>query len=182
MTQPPSGEWVCFNTELTNSSGRVSYVIPESKKLPVGVYPVKMVVRYEKSLLFHIKKRKLVLFGLLDQLQEGATALNNRRRKLRGSGGKVDNRRGDNMLKSGSRPYTNQSMSGRCSPCRWWRQAADYVSCWGHSQPIFSWLCQEHTPMLQSTTSKSCFYKHENRFRVLQQIPQTTTFGLWWHP
>ncbi|XP_060931661.1 membrane-associated phosphatidylinositol transfer protein 2 isoform X2 [Limanda limanda] len=45
MTQPPSGEWVCFNTELTNSSGRVSYVIPESKKLAVGVYPVKMVVR-----------------------------------------------------------------------------------------------------------------------------------------
>ncbi|XP_069369475.1 membrane-associated phosphatidylinositol transfer protein 2 isoform X2 [Paralichthys olivaceus] len=45
MTQPPSGEWVYFNTELTNSSGRVSYVIPESKKLGVGVYPVKMVVR-----------------------------------------------------------------------------------------------------------------------------------------
>ncbi|XP_029300192.1 LOW QUALITY PROTEIN: membrane-associated phosphatidylinositol transfer protein 2 [Cottoperca gobio] len=45
MTQPPSGEWVYFNTELTNSSGRVSYVIPESKKLGIGVYPVKMVVR-----------------------------------------------------------------------------------------------------------------------------------------
>ncbi|XP_075951084.1 membrane-associated phosphatidylinositol transfer protein 2 isoform X2 [Anarhichas minor] len=45
MTQPPSGEWVFFNTELTNSSGRVSYLIPESKKLGIGVYPVKMVVR-----------------------------------------------------------------------------------------------------------------------------------------
>uniref|UniRef100_A0A8C4HEF9 Phosphatidylinositol transfer protein membrane associated 2 n=1 Tax=Dicentrarchus labrax TaxID=13489 RepID=A0A8C4HEF9_DICLA len=45
MTQPPSGEWVYFNTELTNSSGRISYVIPESKKLCIGVYPVKMVVR-----------------------------------------------------------------------------------------------------------------------------------------
>uniref|UniRef100_A0A671VM38 Phosphatidylinositol transfer protein membrane associated 2 n=1 Tax=Sparus aurata TaxID=8175 RepID=A0A671VM38_SPAAU len=45
MTQPPSGEWVYFNTELTNSSGRVSYVIPESKRLGIGVYPVKMVVR-----------------------------------------------------------------------------------------------------------------------------------------
>ncbi|XP_070780306.1 membrane-associated phosphatidylinositol transfer protein 2-like isoform X4 [Enoplosus armatus] len=45
MTQPPSGEWVYFDTELTNSSGRVSYVIPESKKLGIGVYPVKMVVR-----------------------------------------------------------------------------------------------------------------------------------------
>uniref|UniRef100_A0A3Q3IBX0 DDHD domain-containing protein n=1 Tax=Monopterus albus TaxID=43700 RepID=A0A3Q3IBX0_MONAL len=45
MTQPPSGEWVYFNTELTNSSGRISYVIPESKRLGIGVYPVKMVVR-----------------------------------------------------------------------------------------------------------------------------------------
>ncbi|XP_074546948.1 membrane-associated phosphatidylinositol transfer protein 2-like isoform X2 [Halichoeres trimaculatus] len=45
MTQPPSGEWVHFSTELTNSSGRVSYVIPESRRLGIGVYPVKMVVR-----------------------------------------------------------------------------------------------------------------------------------------
>ncbi|XP_069557682.1 membrane-associated phosphatidylinositol transfer protein 2-like isoform X1 [Brachyistius frenatus] len=45
MTQPPSGEWVYFNTELTNSSGRISFVIPESKRLSIGVYPVKMVVR-----------------------------------------------------------------------------------------------------------------------------------------
>uniref|UniRef100_A0A3Q0QVE2 Phosphatidylinositol transfer protein membrane associated 2 n=1 Tax=Amphilophus citrinellus TaxID=61819 RepID=A0A3Q0QVE2_AMPCI len=45
MTQPPSGEWVFFNTEVTNSSGRVSFVIPEDKRLGIGVYPVKMVVR-----------------------------------------------------------------------------------------------------------------------------------------
>ncbi|XP_029916359.1 membrane-associated phosphatidylinositol transfer protein 2-like isoform X5 [Myripristis murdjan] len=45
MTQPPSGEWVYFDTEVTNSSGRVSFVIPESKRLGIGVYPVKMVVR-----------------------------------------------------------------------------------------------------------------------------------------
>ncbi|XP_061880497.1 membrane-associated phosphatidylinositol transfer protein 2-like isoform X4 [Entelurus aequoreus] len=45
MTQPPSGEWVCFNTELTNSSGRVTFNLPEDKRLGVGVYPVKMVVR-----------------------------------------------------------------------------------------------------------------------------------------
>lgn len=45
MTQPPSGEWVYFSTELTNNSGRISYVIPESKRLSIGVYPVKMVVR-----------------------------------------------------------------------------------------------------------------------------------------
>ncbi|XP_054467680.1 membrane-associated phosphatidylinositol transfer protein 2-like isoform X2 [Anoplopoma fimbria] len=45
MTQPPSGEWVYFNTEVTNSSGRVSFVIPEDKRLGIGVYPIKMVVR-----------------------------------------------------------------------------------------------------------------------------------------
>ncbi|XP_029018040.1 membrane-associated phosphatidylinositol transfer protein 2-like isoform X8 [Betta splendens] len=45
MTQPPSGEWVYINTEVTNSSGRVSFVIPEDKRLGIGVYPVKMVVR-----------------------------------------------------------------------------------------------------------------------------------------
>lgn len=45
MTQPPSGEWVYFNTEVTNNSGRVSFVVPDDKRLGIGVYPVKMVVR-----------------------------------------------------------------------------------------------------------------------------------------
>ncbi|XP_019362697.1 PREDICTED: membrane-associated phosphatidylinositol transfer protein 2 isoform X3 [Gavialis gangeticus] len=45
MTQPPSGEWIYFDTEISNSSGRISYVIPESKRLGIGVYPIKMVVR-----------------------------------------------------------------------------------------------------------------------------------------
>ncbi|XP_028312334.1 membrane-associated phosphatidylinositol transfer protein 2-like isoform X3 [Gouania willdenowi] len=45
MTQPPSGEWIYFNTEVTNSSGRVSFQVPEDKRLGIGVYPVKMVVR-----------------------------------------------------------------------------------------------------------------------------------------
>ncbi|NXX63071.1 PITM2 protein, partial [Scopus umbretta] len=45
MTQPPSGEWVYFDTEISNSSGRISYVIPQNRRLGIGVYPVKMVVR-----------------------------------------------------------------------------------------------------------------------------------------
>ncbi|KAJ1093239.1 hypothetical protein NDU88_006344 [Pleurodeles waltl] len=45
MTQPPAGEWVYFDTEISNSSGRISYVIPEDKRLGIGVYPIKMVVR-----------------------------------------------------------------------------------------------------------------------------------------
>lgn len=46
MTQPQSGHWVYFDTEMTNSSGRVAYTIPKSKKLGLGVYPIKMVVKY----------------------------------------------------------------------------------------------------------------------------------------
>ncbi|KAJ6656637.1 hypothetical protein lerEdw1_003524 [Lerista edwardsae] len=45
MTQPPSGEWVYFDMEISNSSGRISYAIPENRRLGIGVYPVKMVVR-----------------------------------------------------------------------------------------------------------------------------------------
>ncbi|XP_063081595.1 membrane-associated phosphatidylinositol transfer protein 2 isoform X3 [Cavia porcellus] len=45
MLQPPSGEWLYLDTLVTNSSGRVSYTIPEAHRLGVGVYPVKMVVR-----------------------------------------------------------------------------------------------------------------------------------------
>ncbi|XP_077478109.1 membrane-associated phosphatidylinositol transfer protein 2 isoform X3 [Stigmatopora argus] len=45
MTQPPSGEWIYLDTQLTNSSGRISYALPDNKRLGIGVYPVKMVVR-----------------------------------------------------------------------------------------------------------------------------------------
>ncbi|XP_032899793.1 membrane-associated phosphatidylinositol transfer protein 2 isoform X1 [Amblyraja radiata] len=45
MTQPPTGKWVYFDTDITNSSGRISYVIPDGKRLGIGVYPVKMVIR-----------------------------------------------------------------------------------------------------------------------------------------
>ncbi|XP_049625146.1 membrane-associated phosphatidylinositol transfer protein 2 isoform X3 [Suncus etruscus] len=45
MLQPPSGEWLYLDTLVTSSSGRVSYTIPETQRLGVGVYPIKMVVR-----------------------------------------------------------------------------------------------------------------------------------------
>ncbi|XP_068678065.1 protein retinal degeneration B-like [Montipora foliosa] len=45
MTQPPSGEYVLFDTAVTGSGGRLSYSVPEDKKLPVGIYPFKLVVR-----------------------------------------------------------------------------------------------------------------------------------------
>ncbi|ETE67594.1 Membrane-associated phosphatidylinositol transfer protein 3, partial [Ophiophagus hannah] len=49
MTEPSSGRWVYFDTEITNSSGRISYNVPKDKRLAVGVYPIKMVVRGDQS-------------------------------------------------------------------------------------------------------------------------------------
>ncbi|KAL7844563.1 hypothetical protein SRHO_G00231020 [Serrasalmus rhombeus] len=49
MTQPASGRWVLFDTEVTSSSGRVTYTIPANKRLPVGVYPIKMVVKGDQT-------------------------------------------------------------------------------------------------------------------------------------
>ncbi|KAJ8267202.1 hypothetical protein GJAV_G00139690 [Gymnothorax javanicus] len=49
MTQPSSGRWVYFDTEVTNSSGRVTYTIPKNKRLAVGVYPIKMVVKGDQT-------------------------------------------------------------------------------------------------------------------------------------
>ncbi|KAM6315670.1 membrane-associated phosphatidylinositol transfer protein 3 isoform 2-T3 [Podargus strigoides] len=49
MTEPSSGRWVYFDTEISSSSGRISYNIPKQKRLRVGVYPIKMVVRGDQS-------------------------------------------------------------------------------------------------------------------------------------
>ncbi|XP_059236903.1 membrane-associated phosphatidylinositol transfer protein 3 isoform X3 [Mustela nigripes] len=45
MAEPSSGRWVHLDTEITNGSGRITYSVPRPRRLGVGVYPVKMVVR-----------------------------------------------------------------------------------------------------------------------------------------
>ncbi|XP_038620968.1 membrane-associated phosphatidylinositol transfer protein 1 [Tachyglossus aculeatus] len=45
MTQPLSGKWIHFGTEVTSSSGRLSFPVPPERALGIGVYPVRMVVR-----------------------------------------------------------------------------------------------------------------------------------------
>ncbi|XP_026945605.1 membrane-associated phosphatidylinositol transfer protein 1 isoform X2 [Sagmatias obliquidens] len=45
MTQPLSGKWIHFGTEVTNSSGRLTFPVPMERALGIGVYPVRMVVR-----------------------------------------------------------------------------------------------------------------------------------------
>ncbi|XP_062051711.1 membrane-associated phosphatidylinositol transfer protein 1 isoform X3 [Lepus europaeus] len=45
MTQPLSGKWIHFGTEVTNSSGRLTFSVAPGRALGIGVYPVRMVVR-----------------------------------------------------------------------------------------------------------------------------------------
>ncbi|XP_057206688.1 membrane-associated phosphatidylinositol transfer protein 3 isoform X2 [Triplophysa rosa] len=49
MTQPQSGRWEHLDTEVANSSGRVTYTIPKTKKMVLGVYPIKMVVKGDQT-------------------------------------------------------------------------------------------------------------------------------------
>lgn len=45
MTQPLSGKWIHFGTEVTSSSGRLTFPVPPDRALGIGVYPVRMLVR-----------------------------------------------------------------------------------------------------------------------------------------
>lgn len=45
MTQPLSGKWLYYGTEVTSGSGRLTFTIPPDKALAIGIYPVRMVVR-----------------------------------------------------------------------------------------------------------------------------------------
>lgn len=45
MTQPLSGKWLYYGTEVTSGSGRLAFTIPPDKALAIGMYPVRMVVR-----------------------------------------------------------------------------------------------------------------------------------------
>uniref|UniRef100_A0A8D2QBS4 Phosphatidylinositol transfer protein membrane associated 1 n=1 Tax=Zonotrichia albicollis TaxID=44394 RepID=A0A8D2QBS4_ZONAL len=49
MTQPLSGKWLYYGTEVTSGSGRVTFTIPPDKALAIGIYPVRMVVRGDHS-------------------------------------------------------------------------------------------------------------------------------------
>ncbi|CAF1223857.1 unnamed protein product, partial [Didymodactylos carnosus] len=45
MRSAPYGEWLLLNTSETDTHGRIRYRIPDDKKLPLGMHPVKLVVR-----------------------------------------------------------------------------------------------------------------------------------------
>jgi membrane-associated phosphatidylinositol transfer protein len=45
MRSAPYGEWTSLDTIETDTHGRVKFTIPDDKKLPIGLHPVKLVVR-----------------------------------------------------------------------------------------------------------------------------------------
>ncbi|CAF3544607.1 unnamed protein product [Rotaria sp. Silwood1] len=45
MRSAPYGEWTLFDTVETDTHGRIRYTIADDKKLPLGLHPVKLVVR-----------------------------------------------------------------------------------------------------------------------------------------
>ena len=45
MRSAPYGEWAFFDTVETDGHGRVRYTISDQRKLPIGLHPVKLVVR-----------------------------------------------------------------------------------------------------------------------------------------
>ncbi|XP_051476733.1 LOW QUALITY PROTEIN: membrane-associated phosphatidylinositol transfer protein 1 [Apus apus] len=49
MTQPLSGKWLHYGTEVTSNGGRLTFTIPPDKALAIGIYPVRMVVRGDHS-------------------------------------------------------------------------------------------------------------------------------------
>jgi hypothetical protein len=51
IKEPPAGEWVHVATETTDKSGRLALTLPPSETLGYGLYPVRMVVRGDHSML-----------------------------------------------------------------------------------------------------------------------------------
>lgn len=51
MEKGDSAEWVSYGTDTTDSHGRITFQIPQAKRLSLGVYPIKMVVRGDHTYL-----------------------------------------------------------------------------------------------------------------------------------
>lgn len=55
MNKSPSNEWKFYASEKTDNSGKLRHVIPAEKRLSLGVYQIKMMVRCDHSFAdFHI--------------------------------------------------------------------------------------------------------------------------------
>ena len=69
MTKSSSNEWKFYASEKTDNNGKLKYTIPEEKRLSLGVYQIKMIVRCDHSFAdFHLsvlpEKTEAVVFSI----------------------------------------------------------------------------------------------------------------------
>jgi hypothetical protein len=51
MKEPPAGDWILVTTALTDKSGRITFTLDPPHVMGYGVYPVRMVVRGDHTML-----------------------------------------------------------------------------------------------------------------------------------
>ena len=57
MKEPPAGEWSYISTQLTDKHGKISFVVPREHSMSFGIYPVRMLVRGDHTML-HLRYYK----------------------------------------------------------------------------------------------------------------------------
>lgn len=51
MKEPPAGDWILVSTEVTDKTGRLTYTLPPNHTMGYGIYPVRMLVRGDHTML-----------------------------------------------------------------------------------------------------------------------------------
>ena len=51
MKEPPAGDWILVSTEITDKSGRITYTLSKQHIMGYGIYPVRMLVRGDHTML-----------------------------------------------------------------------------------------------------------------------------------
>ena len=51
MKEPPAGDWILVATEVTDKTGRITYTLSAPHVMGYGIYPVRMVVRGDHTML-----------------------------------------------------------------------------------------------------------------------------------
>ena len=45
LSQGPKSKWQCVGSELTDKHGKLMFALPEERRLPPGLYPIKFLVK-----------------------------------------------------------------------------------------------------------------------------------------
>ncbi|KJE96268.1 retinal degeneration B-PD [Capsaspora owczarzaki ATCC 30864] len=79
MSDPLNNEWCYLDTVRTSKTGTITYVLPEERKMGVGVYPVRMIVRGDASLaecnLFIVQKHTRAVVCSVDGAFAASTTI-----------------------------------------------------------------------------------------------------------